>query len=160
MNPYASFLGNREPLQVLESTAARLAEISKSLGPARINDSPAPGKWSAREIITHLADTEISFAFRYRQTLAENDHVIQPFDQEKWAKSYAAYDASAALATFRTLRDWNLKLLRSLTAEQLARTVTHPERGKMTFRTIVETAAGHDLNHLRQLEAIASKSAA
>jgi hypothetical protein len=160
MNPYASFLGNREPLQVLEATGSRLAEISKTLGPARINDSPAPGKWGAREIITHLADTEISFAFRYRQTLAENDHVIQPFDQEKWAQSYAAYDAPSALATFRSLREWNMKLLRSLTAEQFSRTVTHPERGKMTLRTIVETAAGHDLNHLRQLEAIVGKLAA
>ena len=114
---------------------------------------PAPNKWSPREILTHLADTEISFAFRYRQALADDDHVIQPFDQDRWAKSYAAYTAEQALAMFATLREWNLVLLRSLTPEQLARKVTHPERGAMTLKTIFETAAGHDLNHLKQLEA-------
>ena len=160
MNPYAAQLGNRDPIQVLESTAARLAEISKSLGGQRINQPPAPGKWSPREIITHLADCEITFAFRYRQALGEDNHVIQPFDQDKWAKSYAAYDAAQALSTFAALRNWNLTLIRSLGPEQLSKTVSHPERGNMVVKTIVETAAGHDINHLRQLEAISNKSAA
>ena len=149
-----------EVIQVLESTAARLTEISKSLGGQRINQAPAPGKWSPREIIAHLADCEITFAFRYRQALGEDNHVIQPFDQDKWAKSYAAYDAAQALSTFAALRNWNLTLIRSLGPEQLSKAVSHPERGNMVVRTIVETAAGHDLNHLRQLEAISNKSAA
>ena len=160
MNPYAAQLGNRDPIQVLESTASRLAEISKSLGGQRINQAPAPGKWSPREIITHLADCEITFAFRYRQALGEDNHVIQPFDQDKWAKLYGAYDAAQALSTFAALRNWNLTLIRSLGPEQLSKAVSHPERGNMVVRTIVETAAGHDINHLRQLEAIANKSAA
>lgn len=160
MDPYGSFLGSCDPIHVLASTASRLNEISNSLGKSRINQSPAPGKWSAREIISHLADCEIGFAFRYRQALGEEDHTIQPFDQEKWAKSYAVYDAAQALATFSALRNWNLALIRSLKPDQLSKTVTHPERGKMTLQTIIDTAAGHDINHLKQLEAIASKLAA
>ena len=160
MNPYASHLGSRDPLQVLESTASRLHELFQSLGKTKVNAAPAAGKWSPREIIVHLADCEIAFAFRYRQALGEDNHVIQPFDQDRWAKSYAAYAIEQALSTFSALRNWNLTLIRSLKSEQLSKGVTHPERGKMTLRTILETNAGHDLTHLKQLEAIANKSAA
>ena len=139
-------------MRVLSGTPARLRELAAALKDS-INKSPALGKWSPREILTHLADTEIAFAFRYRQALADEKHVIQPFDQDRWAKSYGAYSAEQAVAMFAALREWNLALLRSLTPEQMARTVTHPERGTMTLKTIVETAAGHDLNHLKQLEA-------
>jgi DinB superfamily len=152
MNPYASQLGNQDPMRVLGETPNRLQQIASSLKD-RINNSPAAGKWSPREILVHLADTELTFGFRYRQALADDNHVIQPFDQEKWAKSYAAYTADQALSLFAAMRNWNLVLLRSLTPEQLARTVTHPERGTMVLMTIIETAAGHDLNHLKQLEA-------
>src|SRR5271170_934519 len=99
MNPYASFLGSRDPRQVIASTPARLGELLNALG-ARASQSPAPGKWSAREILCHLADCEIVFAFRLRQTLAEPHHVIQPFDQDIWAQNYGAYDAQSALAVF------------------------------------------------------------
>ena len=95
----------------------------------------------------------------YRQALAEDNHVIQPFDQDKWAKSSAAYGTEQALSTFAALRQWNLALLRSLTPEQLARPLSHPERGSMILRTIIETSAGHDINHLRQLD-VAKQAAA
>ena len=154
LNPYAKFLGDQSPQEVLSSTAQKLAEFYKQLGPVGLEKSPAPGKWNAREIFAHLADCEIAFAFRLRQTLAEDNHVIQPFDQGKWAETYAAYDASAAIAAFSATRRWNLALIGSRPSEELAKTVTHPERGTMTFTTIVETMAGHDLNHLQQLDAI------
>lgn len=145
-------------MRILPETPSRLREFAASLK-ERINTKPASGKWSPREILAHLADTEITFAFRYRQTLADENHTIQPFDQDRWARSYNAYTAEQALGLFSALREWNLALLRSLGPDQLARKVTHPERGTMTLQTIVETAAGHDLNHLRQLEA-AKKAAA
>lgn len=154
MNPYASFLGTRDPQEVISSTAARLSELLDSLGEARANRSPAPGKWSVCEILCHLADCEIVFAFRYRQTLAEPHHVIQPFDQELWAGNYAAYDAQSALAVFTSVRNFNLKLIASLPPEAFSKPATHPERGTMTFQSIVETMGGHDLNHLAQIEKI------
>ena len=116
---------------------------------------PAPGKWNAREILCHLADSEIAFAFRLRQTLAETNHVIQPMDQEKWAGMYGGLTARAALSAFSSLRGWDLALIQATPADAMGKKVTHPERGDMTFRTIVETMAGHDINHLKQLEAIA-----
>ncbi len=157
-NPYARFLGSQDPRAVLPATPARLKNLAQMIGSGRINQPPAPGKWSPREILCHLADCEIAFAFRLRQTLAEDHHVIQPFDQEKWAAGYAGIDANEALATFSLLRRWNLLLIESALPSQAKKPVSHPERGAMTFSTIVETMAGHDLNHLGQLENIAASA--
>jgi hypothetical protein len=154
MNPYASFLGDRKTLEVIEQTPGALSCLAVKLAPASMEWRPAPGKWNAREILCHLADCEIAFAFRLRQTLAENQHVIQPFDQERWAGMYGGLGARAALNAFSALREWNLALIGSTPAEAMSKAVTHPERGEMTFRVIVDTMAGHDLNHLGQLDRI------
>ena len=97
LNPYARFLADRDPRAVLPATPSRLKNLAQIIGPGRIAEPPAPGKWSPREILCHLADCEIAFAFRLRQTLAEDHHRIQPFDQEKWAAPYSAIDANEAL---------------------------------------------------------------
>jgi hypothetical protein len=157
LNPYQNFLGGNAAQEVISETPARLGTIFTQLGPAGAEKSPAAGKWCAREIFSHLADCEIVFAFRLRQTLAEDMHVIQPFDQGKWSETYAGYDVPSVLAVFSSVRRWNLGLIRSIKPEDQNKQVTHPERGTMTFRTIVETMAGHDLNHLQQLEALAEK---
>ncbi len=154
-NPYAAFLdGGKDPLEVIRSTAARLADAVHAHDAATLDRNPAPGKWSVRKILCHLADCEVVFAFRLRQALAEDRHVMQPFDQDRWAMSYAAYEAPAAVAVFSSVRRWNLAFIGQLKSEDLARPVNHPERGDMALRTIVETMAGHDLNHLRQIAAI------
>jgi hypothetical protein len=160
MNPYASFLGTHDPIQVIAATPAKLHRIVTELGPQGTELSYAPGKWSAREILCHLADCEVVFAFRLRQALSQDHHVVQPFDQDLWAKNYGAYSASDALALFSAARLWNCSLINSLDSEAFDRVVTHPERGTMTFRTMIETMAGHDLNHLGQVEKIAGARAA
>ncbi len=158
-NPYASTLGTREPREVVETTPLELHRLAGRIGSARITEPRAPGKWSARDILCHLADCEIAFAFRLRQALAEDHHQIQPFDQDRWAVSYSSRDANAALATFEALRNWNVALLKTVTPTQLSRPVNHPERGPMTFQTLVETMGGHDLHHLEQLAEIAERPA-
>lgn len=160
LNPYASFLGNRNPLEVIAETPNKIETLLAALGPERANQSPAPGKWSAREIVCHLADCETVFAFRIRQALAEENHVVQPFDQDKWAKNYAAYDTDEALALFSATRAWNLRLIDSLPAEAFEKRLTHPERGEMALRVVIETMGGHDVNHIRQIETIVGRTAA
>jgi len=159
MNPYASYLGDKNPSEVIAATPGKIAAILGNLSAEQVNRTPAPGKWSIREILCHLADCEMVFAFRIRQTLAEPHHVVQPFDQDNWAKPYAVYTAQAALSTFTAVREWNVSLVRSLAAEDFARPMTHPERGTMTLQTVVETMGGHDINHLQQIEGIASRAA-
>ena len=153
-------LGGRDPLAVLEKTSRTLSDIVAKVPASHLEWRPAPGKWNVREILCHLADCEIAFAFRLRQTLAEPHHVIQPFDQEKWAGTYGGLTARGALSAFSSLREWDLALISTTSPEAMNKAVTHPERGEMTFRVIVETMAGHDLNHLLQLESIAGTSKA
>ena len=153
MNPYATHLGKQDPVQVVARTSEELDHLFNALGSQRVEQPLAPGKWSPREILCHLADAELAFAFRLRQALAEDHHVIQPFDQNRWASTYMGYEARAALAVFSSVREWNLALIRALPAAALSKPLTHPERGDMTVRTIIETMAGHDLNHLGPLEA-------
>lgn len=157
-NPYGGWLGDREARQVLAETPAKLRSFLERLSGGGLNRSYAPGKWSARLIFCHLADCEIAFGFRYRQALAEPHHTIQPFDQNRWAAPYqnSALEAKLAVDTFSNLRAWNLALLTTVSPDLLTKSVRHPERGELTFQQLIETAAGHDLNHLSQLDKIAS----
>jgi hypothetical protein len=155
-NPYASFIGDADPLEVTRVTPVRLEKLFHALGAEKSTLAPAPGKWSVRDILCHLADCEVVFAFRLRQALAEDRHVIQPFDQDQWAATYAHYDAPGALAAFSAIRQWNLALIAGLKAGDFDKPLNHPERGDMTLRVVIETMAGHDLNHLRQVEALAA----
>src|SRR5215469_8106594 len=154
-NPYASQLGDRNAIEVISATPGRVSELANTLGPARVNEAPAQGKWSVREIVCHLADCEIVFAYRLRQALAQDRHAIQPFDQDQFAKQYGEKDLASALGTFSAVRHWNTQLIRGLTPQQLSKQVTHPERGDMTVQTIVETMGSQDLNHLAHIDAIA-----
>lgn len=156
LNPYAKFLDGRDLSAILSSTSHEIANQLQIIGPDNACSSPAPGKWSPAEIVCHLADCEIAFAFRLRQTLAEDNYTIQPFDQEKWAAPYSGIPAKDALAAFAAMRQWNVLLISRTPPSAASRPVIHPERGAMIFQTIVETMAGHDLNHLGQLKRIAS----
>jgi uncharacterized damage-inducible protein DinB len=152
LNPYAKFLGDAPPHDVLEMTAITIARLIRNSDAEQLTRAPAPGKWSIRDIICHLADCEITFAFRLRQTMAESHHVIQPFDQAAWARPYGALDAHDALDAFTAFRRWNLLFIRAVGTAAESKLVKHPERGEMTFKTIIETMAGHDINHLHQIE--------
>ena len=107
LNPYAKFIDGRPVAEILDSTPAALQSLTEAIGHDRISVSPAPGKWTPAEILCHMADCEVAFGFRLRQTLAEDHHVLQPFDQEKWAATYPRITAQQALAAFTAMREWN-----------------------------------------------------
>ena len=88
LNPYEKFLDGRPVETILALTPNAIGEYLEVIGAHGVNVAPAPGKWSAAEIVCHLADCEMVFGFRLRQTLAEDGPTIQPFDQEKWAATY------------------------------------------------------------------------
>ena len=152
-NPYAEYLGGRDPITVMTQTPEELRRLATVLA-SRLDQAPVPGKWSPREILCHLADTEIAYAFRLRQAVAETHHVIQPFDQARWAASYAAYDTNSALVTFAALRAWDVAFITPLSSDTKKTRLWHPERGEMSLQVMIEMMAGHDLNHVRQLEAM------
>lgn len=155
LNPYAPHLGSHDARAVLAATPGLLHQAVCAMTPEQIEAPIAPGKWSPRLIVAHLADCEMVFSFRLRQTLAMVAPVIQPFDQDVWAERYAGYDLPSALELFRAARGWNVKLIGTLSEADFQREMTHPERGTMTFMNVVETMAGHDLNHLVQVQTVA-----
>src|ERR1035437_8013220 len=97
LNPYEGFLGGRPLETILASTPSALASLLEVIGPEKAAVSPAPGKWSPAETVCHLADCELAFGFRLRQTLAEDNHAVQPFDQEKWAAAYRSEEHTSEL---------------------------------------------------------------
>jgi uncharacterized damage-inducible protein DinB len=152
-------LGNlkgQDALKVQASTAKKLERLVKKASPAMLRKRPAPGKWSAGEILTHLADCELVLGWRMRQILSSPGVPIQAFDQDVWAQTghYEKRDGRKSLELFRTLREANLALLKSLTPEQRKQHGMHAERGVETIEHLVRLMAGHDLNHLAQVERI------
>jgi len=157
-NPYTSrilgLLGDKPFFAVLESTPAKLQQHFDRLGPQGLKKSYGPGKWTAGQIFCHLADAEMATGFRTRQCVAEPNHRIQPWDQDVWARSYQRQDAASAVKACIAARGWNLSFWRTLGPEDLARVAFHPERGDESVETILKLLAGHDINHLSQLEQI------
>lgn len=160
MNAYTERLiglvGTRNPLEVLADTPSHLEDLYWDLKDKKLGSSYGEGKWTAREILAHLVDAEYANGFRVRLTLAIDHPTIQPWDQDAWIAVYKGIDASLAVEAFRALRGWNLALFESLTTEQRERVALHPERGEETIGTMIAALAGHDLNHLAQLERIAA----
>jgi hypothetical protein len=158
MNEYRErilgLLGTDSPWEVLEATPGRVTALVETLGEEGLGRRFGPGKWTGREVVAHLADVEIGVGFRIRQIVSEPDHVIQPFDQNAWARPYPALDGRVAARALAALRAWNLSYYRALSASDLARVAMHPERGEESVETLIRMSAGHDRNHLAQLERI------
>ena len=159
MNPYAKFLENREPLTVADATPAKIVSLIRGLTPRQMARRPAPGKWSIREIISHLADTDMVMDCRARWIAFENHPTLVPFDQEKWAAGRAREKepVTETLERFRLLRRSQIRLFRRASKTDFRRTGFHPERGVVTLRVQLETLAGHDLNHLAQIQRLAAQ---
>jgi hypothetical protein len=146
----------QDAVKVQSSTAKKLERLVKGVPASKLHKRPAPGKWSIIEIVAHLADAEIVGGYRVRMILGAPGTPIQAFDQDRWvvAGHYEKRDARKSLEQFRALREANLALLKSLTPEQWKHHGIHSERGEETVAHIARMFAGHDINHLQQIERI------
>jgi hypothetical protein len=117
---------------------------------------PAPGKWSVRQIVAHLADSELVGAHRFRAVLAEDCPTLTAFDQQAWTRNldYAQRKPKQSLESFRRLRAENHDLLKNLPESAWARTGNHTENGPVTLLQLVEGYAAHAESHARQLQGI------
>jgi len=147
-----------DPLKTQAATPKRLERLVKGIGPGKLRKRPAPEKWSVAEIIAHLADVEIVVGWRMRSILGAPGCAIQAFDQDSWvgALHYDKRDLKKDLAQHRALREANLAMLQRLSPEQWQHFGMHSERGRETIEHIVRMIAGHDLNHIVQIEQILS----
>lgn len=149
----------KQPLAVQAATAKKIQRLIKGVPTAKLRKRPAPDKWSVAEILAHLADAEIVGGFRMRLILGAPGTPIAAFDQDSWVTSghYLKRDPRKSAEQFRAVRDANLGLLKSLKPEQWKHYGMHSERGQETIEHIVTMFAGHDLNHLRQIEQILAR---
>ena len=132
------------------------AEVQRALDGfprEQLTARPIPGKWSACEIVQHLADSEMRAAMRLRQLLAEDRPAIQAYDQDVYAErlNYNARDIAPALDVLRGARATTAQLLASMTDEDWAREGTHPEHARYTADHWLEIYAAHAHNHAAQI---------
>jgi len=156
MERILSYVEGQEPLAVQAATAGRLGQLIKGVSMSELRRRPAPGKWSVSEIIAHLADGEIVGGFRMRFILGAPGSPVVAYDQDKWVTSghYDRRDPQKSVELFRVLRQANLALLDSLTPEQWKQYGIHSERGQESIEHIARFFAGHDVNHIQQIERI------
>jgi DinB superfamily len=155
-----SHIEGKDPLKVQRQTPKKLAELIRGLSRKHLTRKPAPGKWSITEILAHFADVEIVVAWRLRHILSNNGAPVQAYDQDVWAEifDYAHCDAEDSVKFFQVLRTRNLAMLKALPQEFWEHYGMHQERGKESIAHLVRLYAGHDLNHLAQVENIRKSS--
>jgi len=129
--------------------------ITGAAGP-ELDFKSAPDKWSVRQIVAHLADTEAVTVSRFRSMIAEDNPAMVPFDQKAWAErtDYANRKPSQALETMRHLRADNYALLNGLPQETFSRPGTHSRLGPMTLLDMVRLMAEHAEKHATQIRNI------
>ncbi len=147
---------DQDPITIQSSTNKMLTRLIKDISTAKLRKRPAPDAWSVADILAHLADAEIVIAWRLRSTLGAPGTPIQAYDQNAWliAGHYEKRDPHKSIELHGAVREANLALLKSLSPDQWKHYGQHAERGQESIEHIVRLIAGHDINHIRQIERI------
>ena len=153
---YSDRLGGTPPIEALAGTPAKIARLVRTWNGRRWRATYAPGKWTAAQIVLHLAHDEVAWSNRIRFLLASPGFQIQPFNGGDWVARESPADGPSALAAFAALRRLDLRLYRAIPPREAERKVPHPEFGTISIAWILATLAGHDRHHLAQLRAIAA----
>ena len=154
-NPYAADLGSKDPIAAMGETPGKIRAIVSSWTPAQFERSYAPGKWSARLILIHLAQSELALGNRARMALTSPNYAAQPFNQDEWLKKEDGLSGPEALDVFVALAVMNRRFFASLSAADRAITLSHPEYGALSVDWILTQIAGHQIHHLAHFERIA-----
>jgi hypothetical protein len=149
-------LGDQNPLAVQTELLDQVRRLVGGLSREELLQPEAPGKWSVLEVVAHLVDQELINNYRLRAIVAEDEPVIQGYDQDRWAARlrYREAEIEDLLRELEVLRGRNLRLYRQLSEGELDRVGIHSERGRESARRLRALTAGHDLVHRRQIERI------
>jgi uncharacterized damage-inducible protein DinB len=152
----------KRTIDAAEKNPEEIARAVTGLSKKVLDHKPAPDRWSIHEILAHLADTEIVYSYRLRQVLADKEPAFAPIDQDDWASRLGYLETSPPemVAQYALLRRSNVRLLRRLKPDDLAKGGFHPERGrKVALEEMLQAIAAHGPNHLRQIEALKQQAA-
>ena len=143
-----------------EAGSESVQQAFQAVPQERLDRNPAPGKWSPRQILVHLADAELVLAHRIRIVAAAPNLPLQAFDQDRWAAalSYQTQSADDAVALFCAIRTSTTNMLRALPALAFENIGLHEERGPLTLAALVEGAISHSNSHARQITEASGKT--
>ena len=153
--PYSPHLDGRDPLVVMRETIPALATHVQGWTPDQFDRPIAPGKWTVRQVLTHLAQTEMALGTRARMALTRPHFVAQSFDQDRWLARETFLSGADAVQAFVLLANLNLGLYASLSEADRQIALNHDEYGPMTVDWIIHQEAGHQVHHLKQLKPLA-----
>jgi hypothetical protein len=148
---YSKDLGDREPLAAMRDSVGRLMALSQAWTPADFERPYAPGKWTARQVVIHLAQTELALGVRARMALATPNYTAQAFDQDRWLDRETRISGADAIAALAGISRMNVALFEALSSADRETAMAHPEYGSITIDWIIYTIAGHQVHHLNQL---------
>ena len=151
-----NLLGSRDPMEVLSRTTDAIRGAIAGLSDAQLSQPEMSDKWSVRQVVQHLADSDLVWGYRVRMVLAQDRPPLTGYDQDLWSERlhYERAPIADALDRFALLRRSNLWLLSNASPADLQRVGVHAERGDESVDHMIRMYAGHDLLHLRQLARI------
>ncbi len=145
----------KQHLDAAEKSPKQIAAAVSGLSDKVLRYKPSPEKWCTLEILGHLADIEIVYAYRIRQMVADKKPVIAPMDQDDWARhlGYLETPPAELVALYGLNRHHNLRLLRRIKPEDLIKSAYHPElKRDVSLAEMIERIAEHGASHLAQIE--------
>jgi hypothetical protein len=152
VTPYTADLAGRDPIEAIGDVIARVEAMTAKWTPADFERSYAPGKWNARQILTHLAQSELAFGTRARMALTMPGYAAQSFDQDLWMQRESGLDGRSAANAYLSTSRMNQAFFKTLSDADLSTPFSHPEYGSLTVDWIRHHTAGHQIHHLKQLE--------
>lgn len=152
----SSYVAGKNFLQQIQKTPGRITSLLRGKSTAQLGRRPSPERWSVAEILAHLTEAEIAYGYRIRLIAGASGTPIQAFNQDNWQANarYLQRNAKQTAVFFENLRLLNVLFVKSLPPDILDRFGIHEERGQESIRRLTELMAGHDENHVRQLESI------
>ena len=153
-------VGERDPLEVMAETPGRLQALTSGASAEELRFTTAPERWTIGQIAAHMADAEVVGAWRFRTVLAQDGVDLQAYDQNAWASAfrYETVPAAESVGLFSALRHATLRVLRQVDPARLRHAGRHAERGPESIGRLTQMYAGHDLNHLAQIERLLSEA--
>lgn len=152
---YSKYLGDLEPLQTMRTNVDKIRHLTKGWTAERFDRPHAPGKWTARQILLHLAQTEMALGTRARMALATKNYAAQQFDQDAWVQREPRLSGPEAVDALVAMSRMNCALFEGLSQQERETSMSHPEYGTITVDWILHLLPGHQIHHLAQLESIA-----
>ena len=138
-----------------KSATEEFLNVAQNLKPAELDKSDSEG-WTPRQVIHHMADSEVQSYARLRRLIAEPGTTIQGYDEAKWAENellgYKTEEITNSLEIIKSVRKASYNLIKRLTEKELANSGIHSETGNYTVVNWLETYTKHPVDHLNQIK--------